>query len=526
MKLPSPNLHLPPWPPMKLQVWKALAAKVDATGQKVGHGNAFEQMLETLRAHINKASIPRELFQKRLGARALSWLWLHDHHEDRKVFSSKWLTALFEGQQPRVSRLTLLQLLSLYFKYFDRFDDHGTFRETLEKNLLIELQKAHHLRRSGSRHGDPLTELRNRPELLRLDGPARLAQHCMSEHRDLASELQALGLGEIINGRYGDVCRAQFYLQRLRSIPEGEHDPVLDEIQKPEVHLAPFEDKRTIGLAALEIVIDRSGEQASECWQAFILKLAGDPRLPSDSIRYQQWWRPLGEERIRKVRAWLSRLDLRLFLQAVELYGKRSGKADLQRMFPARKRFMEGLLDLHLVRSSRLFLGRSIRQDILRSLDDKTLANGIGRLADRTDTAVIYLDCGQFHLIEGSHSFKLWAYMAKPAAWVDNLHIEEATFHQLTSKLRDGYLRDDPRRPCIDIVHRPGTWQNALFSFLGQQGVSLDIEKLLSVEDYQYQKRVHGIPEVFPEGQRSSPGQQTTSRHSHAQYRTHSTQRN
>lgn len=524
MKLPPTKLHLPPWPPMKLQIWKALAAKVEATGQRVGQGNAFEQMLETLRAHIDKASIPRELFQKRLGARALSWLWLHDHHEDKKVFSSKWLTALFEGQQPRVSRLTLLQLLSLYFKYFDRFDDHGLFRETLEKHLLIELQKPHHNRRSGSRSGDPLTELKKRPELLRLDGPARLAQRCMSEHRDLATELQALGLREIINGRYGDVCRAQFYLQRLRSIPEGEHDPVLDEILKPEVHLAPFEEKKTIGLATLEILIDRSSNQASECWQGFILKLAGDPRLPSNSIRYQQWWRPLGEERIRKVRAWLSRLDLRLFLQAVELYGKRSGKADLQRMFPARKRFMEGLLDLHLVRSSRLFLGRSVRQDILLSLDEKALATGIATLADRTDTAVIYLDCGEFHLIEGSRSFKLWAYMAKPAIWLDNLHIKNATFHQLTSKLRDEYLRDDPKRPYIDIVHRPYTWQNTLFTFLGQQGISLDIEKLLSPEDYRHQKRVHGIPEVVPEGKRYAPVRQTTSRYS-PRYRPHSLRR-
>lgn len=525
MKLPRPKLDLPPWPPMKLQIWTALAAKVDATGKNVGHGNAFEQMVKTLRAHIDKASIPRHLFQQRLAARALSWIWLHDDHEDKKVFSSKWLTALFESQQPRVSRLTLLQLLSLYFKYFDLFDAHGPFRETLEKYLLVELHRPRPHRRARYGSGDPLTELKDRPELLQLDGPARLAEHCMTEHRDLSNELQALGLQEIVNGRYGDVCRAQFYLQRLHNIPEGAHDPVLDEILKPEVHRAPFKGNKTIGLAALEILIDRSSNQASECWQAFILKLAGDPRLPSNSIRYQQWWRPLGEERIRKVRAWLSRLDLRLFLQAVELYGKRSGKADLQRMFPARKRFMEGLLDLNLIHGSRLFLGRNIRQDVLQSLDDKTVSSSIGMLADRTDTAVIYLDCGDFHLIEGSHSFKLWVYLKKPAPWLDNFHSQKVTHYELTAKISTEYRKVDPSMAYKAITHRDHVWQNALFTFLGQHGISLDIEKLLSPQDYLYQKRHYGIPEVIPDGQRPSPSGLRTSRQGYARYRQYPTRR-
>lgn len=100
---------------------------------------------------------------------------------------------------------------------------------------------------------------------------------------------------------------------------------------KPSVSKAPFEGDRCIGHAALEILIDRTGQEPSDVWQTFILNLAGDPRISSAATNYRQWWQPLsGEARIQKVRGWLSKEDLRLFLQAVEQYGIQSHNDELQ----------------------------------------------------------------------------------------------------------------------------------------------------------------------------------------------------
>ncbi|MEN1388145.1 EH signature domain-containing protein, partial [Pseudomonas aeruginosa] len=129
------------------------------------------------------------------------------------------------------------------------------------------------------------------------------------------------------------------------------------ELQKPAVSKAPYEGERRIGHVALEILIDRAGQEPGEVWQNFILNLAGDPRISRNSPNYREWWQFLGEERVQKVRGWLSKEDLRLFLQAVEQFGIETQNDDLQRMFPARKQFLEGLFKLKLIRNTRLLLG-------------------------------------------------------------------------------------------------------------------------------------------------------------------------
>lgn len=493
MKLPPIPTSLPAWPRMHLERWKALARNIAVAADKAGQGDHFEDELRRLRAAMRKGSIPAALFKRRVGARALSWLWLNETPLDWRDYSSKWLQALFDGQQPHLTSMTLLQLLALYFKHFDRFDAHGTFRTVLEANLRRELRKPRHSRASGTT-GDPIRSLSRHLQLLQLEGPAKLVRQCISEERELAAVLNELGLQQMIDGRYGDVCRSQYYLEKLRSIPEGAPDAVLDELRKPEVHAAPYQYGKTIGLATLEILIDRASK-AHEAWQTFILKLAGDPRLTThEGHRY---WAQLGETRIAKVCGWLARMDLRLFLDAVSTYARTSGNADQMRMYPARERFMQGLLDLDLVRGTRLFLGDAIYRGIARALKDNDLLSAVTKLNNRRDTAVIYLDCGSFHLIEGSHSFKLWVYLAQPAAWLSNYNKSQVEDWELTTVLQTSYHQAHPRLPSRSIVHQEHAWQNTLFTFLGEQGIALDIEKLLSPADYHYQQRRYGIPSVI-----------------------------
>ena len=410
MKLPSIDNRPGEWPQGVMQNWGRLLARAQQLEGKAGGSDAFAQMLATLREMVRTGRFDgfKALLGRRLAARALTWLWLHDEAVGPRLLNAQLLNTLIDAQQPRLTRITLVQLIQLYLRFFDQLDERDkttehSLRALVEGHVLAQL----HLLpepRTPSLRPDALTQLKQHGHwLLGLNGPLALARHVREQGSELGATFEAYGLAGLDTGRYGDICRAHFYLETLRGLAPGEWDEVLDELLKPSVSKAPYEGDKRIGHAALEILIDRAGEAPGDAWQNFILNLAGDPRIASSSPNYRQWWLPLGEARINQVRGWLSKEDLRLFLQAVEQYGNESGKEDLQRMFPARKTFLEGLFKLGLIRDTRLMLGGIAQQSVRRILGAEVKTNFARMDSSMSDKAVIYLDCNEFHLVEGSH---------------------------------------------------------------------------------------------------------------------------
>jgi hypothetical protein len=501
MKLPPIENHSSEWLPTVIEGWGQLVEKTNRMKTKVGSSDAFERTLAALRdmASTGRFDDLRELLGHRLGARALTWLWLHDEVVGKRLFNARILDVLVEYQQPRLSRLTLIQLIQLYFRYFDGLDaynKHGedSLRKRLELHLLVQISRIPS--RSTTFGADPLMTLNREGEwLLTLDGPVQLINRVRDEGGELTEAFEKMGLNGFDVGRYGDVCRAHYYLAVLRELSPGEWSDVLDELLKPEVSNAPYEDGRRIGHAALEIMIDRAGSEPGDAWQNFILSLAGDPRIASSSKNFREWWQPLGEERIGKVRGWLSKEDLRLFLQAVQQYGVESGKQDLQRMFPARKLFLEGLYRLGLIRHTRLMLGRLAKESVHRILGEEMKTEFARMDGIMNDKAVIYLDCGDFHLIEGSHSFKVWVYLAQPGTSLQSYERNHFTHSDLISGLPQKYRETYPSLPYEAIAHN-GTWQRKVFEFLANNGIGLDLEQLLSRQEYRSYLSRFGIPVV------------------------------
>jgi len=498
MRLPPLEFPADSWGAQLLERWTVLAKKAATMETETGNNDAFERMLAVLRGMASSGrfdGLP-ELLRRRITARALSWLWLNDEVIGSRLLNTRLLAALLDAQQPRLTRMTLQQLAQLYFRRFDRLDEKEGVRELLERSLLQQLDLIPPSKIQTSR-ADPLVTLKREGHwLLGLDGPRHLAERVRQGGRELGETFMELGLHGFDDGRYGDICRAHFYLETLRQLPLGESDPVLDELLKPAVAKAPFEGARRIGHVALEILIDRAGQEAGEVWQNFILNLAGDPRISSSAVNFREWWQPLGEERIQKVRGWLSKEDLRLFLQAVEQYGLETANTEMQRMFPARKRFLEGLFKLKLIRNTRLLLGGKAQQSVKRILG-KDVKTSFARMdGQMTDKAVIYLDCGDFHLVEGSHSFKIWVYLAAPGEALRTYERNTFSHYDLTTTVPGTYKKLYPGLPYDAFVHTPHAWQNKVFTFLAENGIALDVEQLLSAEDYRLQLRKFGIPAV------------------------------
>ncbi len=496
MRLPPVEFPVAGWSAQMLERWIVLTKKAATMETEAGNNDAFERMCAELRrmAFTLRCDVLPELLKRRITARALTSLWLND--EVVELLNARLLTTLLRAQQPRLTRMTLQQLVQLYFRRFDRLDEKEGLRELLERSLLQQLDLIPPSKIQTSR-ADPLVTLKREGHwLLSLDGPRHLAERVRQGGRELGETFIELGLHGFDDGRYGDICRAHFYLETLRHLPPGESDPVLDELLKPSVAKAPFEGARRIGHVALEILIDRAGQEAGEVWQNFILNLAGDPRISSSAVNFREWWQPLGEERIQKVRGWLSKEDLRLFLQAVEQYGLETANMEMQRMFPARKRFLEGLFKLKLIRNTRLLLGGKAQQSVKRILG-KDVKTSFARMdGPMNDKAVIYLDCGDFHLIEGSHSFKIWVYLAAPGETLRTYERNTFSHYDLTTTVPGTYKKLYPGLPYDAFVHTPHAWQNKVFTFLAENGIALDVEQLLSAEDYRLQLRKFGIPAV------------------------------
>lgn len=500
MKLPESKPMAITWSLPTVNAWTELQTKASKMEGAAGHSDAFSQMLTSLRnmAISGRFEALPGLLKRRLTARALSWFWLSGDQYAERLLSPQLLSALLHAQQPRLTRITLQQLVQLYFRQFDLLDQHDGFRALLEQALLLQLEQLPEPRIATMRP-NPLISLKQEGhKLLGLDGPRQLAEQALQAGRELGTTFSELGLQGLDDGRYGDICRAHFYLETLRTLSLDEWSPVMDELLKPSVSKAPFEGGRCIGHAALEILIDRTGPDPSDAWQTFILNLAGDPRISSAAANYRQWWQPLGEARTQKVRGWLSKEDLRLFLQAVEQYGILSHNDELQRMFPARKLFLEGLFRLKLIRNTRLLLGQRAQQIVKGILGKEVKTSFAPMDGAMSDKAVIYLDCGDFYLIEGSHSFKIWVYLAPPSDMLTTYEKRIFSHYALTSTIPAGYKKKYGNLPIASIVHTPHTWQHKVFTFLAENGIGLDMEQLLSRQDYQYQLRRLGLPAVNP----------------------------
>jgi len=503
VKLTPPNSFTIKWKPDVLVNWKNLVDEVKELGSNVGKGDEFQKISVNLKNMARSANFSDlvSLIRSRVAARALTQLWLEDQSVKKRLLNIKMLDSLVLMQKPRLGIIALQNLIALYFKDFDLLDSlvpngQKSLRETLEQLIKEQL----HLRYQENLKGQSrslLTVLYSESTwLLSENGPINLVNLAKANNKELSESFVEYELRGLDVGRYGDVCRAHYYLETLKSIPIGQYDDVFDELLKPSVSKAPYQNEKRIGHAAMEILIDRVSEDPSESWQNFIIDLAGDPRIASNALNYREWWQPLGEDRVTKVRSWLAKEDLRLFLSALEQYGKDTDNREFQRMFPARKHFLEGLERMKLIKQTRLMLGNTAAYAVKKILGSDLKTSYI-QLTGMNDKAVIYIDCGDFCLIEGSHSFKLWAYLAPPNKLVSSYDTRSLSLQALTIKTPNAYkLKYGDDAPYVGITHAPNIWQNKVIAFLAAHGIRLNIETLLSPVDYKRYLSRFGIPVV------------------------------
>ncbi len=490
-RLPNLDINLPEWKPADFSRLNKEIEKLQSLAKSAGKGSdSFKEACrEFLRLKVSGQDhrIP-DCIKKPIDVRAVTYLLLRSKEFSSFKFDENFLRKLTQPRNP-ISRLSLLQLVEIFFKRFDELASSANFDQ------LCKLLKEQ-LKHSAEGESDLGKMAEYKEVLFDRSGPTSVVQWAKNQNYDLDVCFRRFGIEGFGRGRFLEICRYTYYLETLKSIPVGSDAPVLAEVCKKEVYLAPGADGKLLGHEVLSVLIDRSEVSGiSDEWQSVLLSIAGDPRVPQSHPRYQQWWALLGDTRISKVKGWLSRFDLNLFLRVLESYGEESGNSDLKRMFPSRRRFLEGLLEQKLVSVSRLFLSRHADKYVRNNYDKNEIPD-YATVSD-PNISMIYLQIGDLHIVEGTHSFKIWIYPALArSANLLNYGVKHFTRHQISQGLNQRYIREYGKgSPSTAITHAPKNclWQYKAIRYLQSYGIDLDVESLFSREDYRLYKKLYGI---------------------------------
>lgn len=430
-----------------------------------------------------------EAIESRTDVRACAYLLANNSQFAAGCVIDRRLIRALTRARPGLGRLNIANLMGAFFTHYDdlnvaKLEKFGQFvggalANYSDKGLSV----------------DQRLVLDNSKLLFSKGAPLALATAAVRTGKKLENMCSEMGLRNYSDGKFQRVSKFAYYIEQLREISVGEDHEILQYVVKPDVFQVSANDKQLFGHKILEILIDRSADsEISEPWRDVIIQIAGDPRVPPNSMKYMKWWSVLGEKRIAKMRGWLSRLDLKLFLEVLESSAKDANNLERERMFESRKVFMEGLIDQKLVKNSRLFLCDD---------DVRYLSNNFGsekmpeyaRVSSR-DTSMIYLDVNGLHMIEGSHSFKVKVMDQLP----DRTRVCDYTKkHYTNTELRDDIKREYTREygsesGYLDKTHDQHlNWQHDLLDFLHRKGVKVREEDVLTPKRYREYRNKFGL---------------------------------
>ena len=282
----------------------------------------------------------------------------------------------------------------------------------------------------------------------------------------------------------------------MKAIPLNQPHDILLEVQKRSVFDSPYNEFYLVGHKVLEILIDRAtNTKIDDSWLNVILSIAGDPRVSKEHPSYRKWWSLLDKRLYHIVIGWLSRLDLRLFLEALENYANLPRNHEMLRMFPSRKKFLEGLADKKLISHTRLYLSKSAESYLKKNYRGDHLP-AYSRVTNGTQSLIhVQFINNQAHMVEGSHSCYLWLYKKlHSSAIVFDYGRTSVSYHELTSGL-DQKMSFHNCNAEARITHNPTKfhWQKNAIDVLKSIGINVSAQDVLSEDDYKLFKRIHGI---------------------------------
>lgn len=435
--------------------------------KKLARGDEFSDIIESRR----DASLLLMLYRESL-----------DLYKSRPI--NKLLFQTIEEFKRPISGGLLRSFIKFYLEQYDRFEERELLAEYIFIKLKELLTRARVPQDIKRYHDDAkLLFTRNAVQYFveRAKGGSRKREGLVA----LAKELKIPHAG---NARFFELATQVYYLETLKSLTMGAESPVMAEIKNPSVKESIAVDGMMIGQLAAKILIEKCLHEnvaMPDNWRDFVLSICSDPRVPRSNRHFAKWWAALDSKLVEAMRRWLSKLDLALFLTLLEDHARRSGNSDMQRMLPARKKFLEGLLEENLVRNSRLILSSEAERSLRRSIHRDNLP--VFATLNGGEVCMIYLDLGTGSLIEGSHNFSARVYTDFNIPGLADYSRSSFYPYQITAQKT---FKTIPHNRSNRVI-----WQYKLIQTLKSKPIGLNFspEKVLTRSDWTIYRKEWGM---------------------------------
>lgn len=461
-----------------LQRMEELTLANKAIAKKAGTDNPkFETAWRNLFSYVVNDRFDQFKLTDRFDVRALSIMLTASKKMRSAITIDKTLLDDVSIILPSGSNLFIESLFQFFLSDFDSIEEPDVIGDWLCKER----------KRKGINQGIE-------HKVLCADGPTFLAKQAITREITFERQMQQWKLDTYASGDFVKRAQSVYFVEQLKKIPANEPHALLEEVSKKSVSNNRYDSNDLIGHIALRIIIDRAPTQnVHEDWQNAVIAIAGDPRVPKSHPRFSKWWSQLTPAQSKKVRGWLSKLDLKLFLEALEDYSKSSRDEDMMRMFPSRKHFLEGMHEAGTIVHTKLYLSKKADWYIRQNYKPEHVPDY--SIVEDGDRSIIYAELSRGHMIEGSHNCQIWFY--------ENLH-ESAPVLQFGAHrvgyraLTIGLSEKMEKYGCKaydNFVHTPAnfSWQRRSVRVLKNMGVNIKASDVLSGDDYNKYKRLYGV---------------------------------
>lgn len=456
-----------------------LSAELKEIAKKAGTDNPkFERAWSILLNLLSTDRFDQFKIEDRFDVRALSIALTGKKELRKRIEINSEILDRVSTVIPKGSNLFNENLFQFFLSDFDSIK---------EPDVVGRWLHTERKRKSLSRAGEE--------KILHSDGPTYIAKQAIERDVNFAQQVSHWGLNEYSSGDFLKRAQSVYFVEQLKSIPVNEPHDLLEEVSKPNVANSRYDSEDLIGHVALRILIDRAPtHNVHESWQNAVIAIAGDPRVPKGHPRYSKWWSQLNQQQSKKVQSWLSKLDLKLFLEALEDYSKSSRDSDMMRMFPSRKHFLEGMHEADTIVHTKLYLSK--KADRYIRLNYKAEHVPDYSIVEDGERSIIYAELTRGHMIEGSHNCQIWFYKnLHESAPVLEFGTQRIKYEDLTGRLN----RRMYSLGCSAFDHFAHSssetykWQQKSVNTLKQMGVKIKASDVLSEEDYKKYKRMYGV---------------------------------
>lgn len=462
-----------------IEVLKQLTAEQKLIAKKAGTDNPkFEAAWRKLADLLSHDKFDLFKIEDRFDIRALSIALTAGQKSRNAISINSDLLDSVTAILPTGSNLFIESLFQFFLSDFDSISDPDLIGDWLCTER----------KRKGMSQG-------MEENVLCADGPKFLAKQAIKRKVEFDQQVKHWGLAHYSSGDFIKRAKSIYFVEQLQSIPANEPHEILEEISKDNVANSRYDSNELIGHAALRILIDRAPVQnVHESWQNAVISIAGDPRIPKSHTRFIKWWSQLSQLQSKKVQGWLSKLDLKLFLEALEDYSKSHWNDDMMRMFPARKHFLEGMQETGTILHTKLYLSKKADKYIRNHYRKEHVPDY--SIIEDGDISVIYAELPSGHMIEGSHNCKIWFYKSlHDSAPMLHYGKQRIKYRDLTTGLNVKMSRLG--FPAYDFFahHSNETfgWQNKAVNTLQNIGVKIRASDVLSDDNYSRYKRMYGV---------------------------------